>query len=107
MALRLGLHPVTGLPLVIGAFALSWAIGFVTPSPAGAGFRDVMLIALLSTQMSVHDATAITLVSRVATALADGITASVAVLSYKHLHRKSLEAVTSGVAQEPLTAREN
>ncbi len=107
MALRLGLHPVSGLPLVIGAFALSWAIGFVTPSPAGAGFRDVMLIALLSTQMSVHDATAITLVSRVATALADGITASVAVLSYKHLHRKSLEAVTSGVAQEPLTAREN
>ena len=37
------------------------------PVPAGAGFRDVVLVALLSIQMSVHDAAAITLVSRVAT----------------------------------------
>ncbi len=107
MALRLGLHPVSGLPLSVGAFALSWAIGFITPTPAGAGFRDVMLVALLSTQMSVHDATAITLVSRVATTVADGITAGVAVISYKYMHRKSLEAATSAVEQEPLAAREN
>jgi hypothetical protein len=106
LGLRLGLHPLSGLPLSVGAFALSWAIGFVTPSPAGAGFRDVVLIALLSTQMSVRDATAITLVSRVATILADGITAGVAVLSYKYVHRKSLEAATSALEQEPLTVRE-
>jgi hypothetical protein len=57
--------------------------------------------------MSAHDATAITLVSRVATTLADGITAGVAVASYKYRHRKSLEAVTSAEDQEPLTTREN
>jgi hypothetical protein len=43
---------------------------------AMAWFRDVVLVALLSSRMSVHDATAITLVSRVATTLADGISAS-------------------------------
>lgn len=107
MGLRLGLHPLSGLSLSVGAFALSWAIGFTTPSPAGAGFRDVMLVALLSTQMSVHDATAITLVSRVVTTLADGINASVAALSYKYMYRKSLEAATSEAEREPLTALEN
>ena len=108
MALRLGLHPLSGLPLSIGAFALSWAIGFVIiPSPAGAGFRDIVLVALLSTQMSVGAATAITLVSRVATTLADVITASVAVVSYKCRHRKSLKAAMRQVEQVPLPAREN
>jgi hypothetical protein len=107
LALRLGVRPLSGLPLCIGAFALSWAIGFVTPSPAGAGFRDVVLIALLSTQMSVHDATALTLVSRVSTTLADVLSAGVAVASYKYRHRKSLEAAANSPEQAPLTAREN
>jgi glycosyltransferase 2 family protein len=106
MALRVGIRPASGLPLCIGAFALSWAIGFVTPSPAGAGFRDVLLIVFLSTQISHQDAIAITLVSRVATSVADVITAGVAVGSYQYRHRKSLEAVTSAADQAPLTTRE-
>jgi glycosyltransferase 2 family protein len=95
MALRLRIHPLGGLPLCIGAFALSWAIGFVTPSPAGAGFRDVVLVAILSTQMSVGAATAIALVSRIATTLADGITASVAVISYRYRHPESRKAAVN------------
>jgi hypothetical protein len=107
MALRVGVRPASGLPLCIGAFALSWAIGFVTPSPAGAGFRDVLLVVLLSTQIGAHDATAITLVSRVATTVADGITAGVAVASYKYQHGKNLEAVARAADQESLIARGN
>jgi glycosyltransferase 2 family protein len=107
LALRVGVRPVSGLPLCIGAFALSWAVGFVTPSPAGAGFRDVMLGVLLSTQMSAHDAAAITLVSRVATILADGITAGAAVAYYKYQHRKSLAAATTPAEQALLPTREN
>jgi hypothetical protein len=107
MALRLGAHPLSGLPLSIGAFALSWSIGFVAiPSPAGAGFRDVMLVALLSTQIGVPYATAITLVSRVATTLADVISAGVAVTSYKYGHRKSLDAAAAAVEQATLPAHE-
>jgi hypothetical protein len=41
MALRLGGHPLGWLPLCIGAFALSRAIGFITPSPAGAGEHEL------------------------------------------------------------------
>ena len=95
------------LTLSIGAFALSWAIGFITPSPAGAGFRDVLLVVLLSTQIGAHDAAAITLVSRVATIVADGITAGAAVASYKYQHRKSLEAGTTSAEQALLPTREN
>jgi hypothetical protein len=88
MALRLGVHPLSGLTLSVGAFALSWAIGFVIIlAPAGTGFRDAMLIAVLSTQMSVGAATAITLVSRIATALADGIAAGVSVIFYKYKYK--------------------
>jgi uncharacterized membrane protein YbhN (UPF0104 family) len=99
MALRVGVRPASGLPLCIGAFALSWAIGFVTPSPAGAGFRDVLLIVLLSTQMSAHDATAIALVSRLATIVADGITAGAAGALYKSRHREILVADTTSAEQ--------
>ena len=92
MALRLGVHPLSGLTLSIGAFALSWAIGFVIIlAPAGTGFRDAMLVAVLSTQMSVGSATAITLVSRIATALADGIAAGAAVIFYKYKQRENGE----------------
>ncbi|MGH3250745.1 MAG: hypothetical protein ACRDOI_31690 [Trebonia sp.] len=87
--------------------AYSWAIGFVTPSPAGAGFRDVLLVVLLSTQMNAHDAAAITLVSRVVTTIADGITAGSAVAFYQYQHRRGIEAVTSAADQVPLTARDN
>lgn len=118
MAVRVGVHPLGGLPLAIGTFALAWAIGFVIIlAPAGAGFRDVMIVAVLSTQMSVGAATAIMLVSRVATTAADGITASVAVISYRH-HKKREAMATAGdrvgpkeeeraAAQEPLPVREN
>jgi glycosyltransferase 2 family protein len=97
MALRLGIHPLSGLSVCIGAFALSWAVGFVIIlAPAGAGFRDVMLIAVLSTQMSVGAATAITLVSRVATTTADVLAAGVSVISYKYKHRES-HAAAAGI----------
>ena len=118
MAVRVGVNPASGLPLAIGTFALAWAIGFVIIlAPAGAGFRDVMIVAVLSTQMSVGAATAIMLVSRVATTLADGITASVAVLSYRHNKRRQAAqapGATVGpkeeeraVAESPLPVREN
>jgi hypothetical protein len=35
MGLRLGLHPLSGLSLSVGAFALSWAIGFITQPGGG------------------------------------------------------------------------
>lgn len=84
LMLKLGAHVGPSLPLSVGAFAFAWAVGFVIVlAPAGAGFRDVLLAALLAPAMGVGPATAISLVSRIATSLADVITASAAVLSYR------------------------
>jgi uncharacterized membrane protein YbhN (UPF0104 family) len=115
---RLGAHAGSALPLSVGAFAFAWAVGFVIIlAPAGAGFRDVLLVAILAPTIGVGPATAITLVSRVVTTLADLITASVAVISYKR-HKRRAAAVAPGdrvgpkqeeraVAESPLPVREN
>jgi hypothetical protein len=85
LMIKLGAHAGPSLPLSVGAFAFAWAVGFVIVlAPAGAGFRDVLLVALLTPVIGTGPATAITLVSRIVTTLADMITASVAVLSYRH-----------------------
>jgi hypothetical protein len=84
LMLRLGAHPLSSLPLSVGAFAFAWAVGFVIVlAPAGAGFREVLLVLILSPAVGTDAATAITLVSRVATTLADVITAGAATLSYR------------------------
>jgi uncharacterized membrane protein YbhN (UPF0104 family) len=84
LMLKLGVHAGSSLPLSVGAFAFAWAVGFVVIlAPAGAGFRDALLAAFLAPSIGIGPATAISLVSRIATALADMITASVAVISYR------------------------
>jgi hypothetical protein len=87
---RLGGHPASALPLAIGAFAFSWSVGFIIIlAPAGAGFREILLVALLSPAVGTGPAAAITLVSRIATTLADGVTAGAAVLSHQREKRRA------------------
>lgn len=82
--IRLGAHPGPALVLSIGAFAFAWSVGFVIVlAPAGAGFRDALLILLLTPSIGSGPATAITLVSRVVTTLGDVICAGGAVISYR------------------------
>jgi hypothetical protein len=89
LMIKLGAHAGPSLPLSVGAFAFAWAVGFVMVlAPAGAGFRDILLAALLAPAIGTGPATAITLVSRIATALADVITASTAVLLYRRSKRR-------------------
>ena len=94
----------------VGAFAFSWAVGFVIVlAPAGAGFRDVLLAALLAPAMGAGPATAISLVSRIATSLADVITASAAVLSYRRSNaRRDAQALKGATRpkEEERTAAE-
>ena len=74
MTARLGVHGGDALLAAVGAYAFAWSVGFlVVLAPAGAGFRDVILIAELShlAGMDVGSATAIALVSRGLTMLAD------------------------------------
>jgi glycosyltransferase 2 family protein len=76
---RLGLSAGSGLLLAIGGFAFAWCAGFVVViAPAGAGIREVVLVALLAAAMKPADATAIALVSRVLMTVGDLVSAGTA-----------------------------
>jgi uncharacterized membrane protein YbhN (UPF0104 family) len=78
---RLGLSSGSGLLLAIGGFAFAWCAGFVVVfAPAGAGIREVVLVALFAGVMHRADATAIALVSRVLMTGGDLISAGAAAL---------------------------
>ena len=103
--IRLGAHPGPALLLSVGAFAFAWSVGFVIIlAPAGAGFRDALLILLLTPSIGAPAATAITLVSRVVTTLGDVICAGVAVLSYRR--GKARRARAGAAAQTALPDEE-
>jgi glycosyltransferase 2 family protein len=64
-----------------GAYALSWAAGFlVVVAPAGLGIREAVIVLTLSRVLPVADATAVAAVSRVVQTAGDGLWALVAAL---------------------------
>ena len=89
---RVGAPAGRALPLSLGAFAFAWCAGFVVIlTPAGAGVREAVLIAMLGTVLPVAGATGaaftVALVSRGVTAAADVVTAGVATV-YSRRDRK-------------------
>ncbi|MFI6391743.1 YbhN family protein [Nonomuraea sp. NPDC050547] len=71
--------PQTGLVFAIGAFALSWCLGILTfVVPAGAGVREVAMVAVLSPVMDRGSAIAVALVSRIVIIVGDLICAGIA-----------------------------
>ena len=68
------------LPVIVatGAFAAAWSAGFVfLIAPAGAGAREVVLVAALSSVTAPETAFTVTLLSRLLLTLADGAWAAV------------------------------
>lgn len=87
LAARLGVADGHVALLAAGGFAFAWCVGFlVVFAPAGAGVREVLLIALLGPVLGTGGATAIALVSRVLMTVGDLVTAAVAAW-----HRPSVE----------------
>jgi glycosyltransferase 2 family protein len=79
LAARLGATDGTVVLLAAGGFAFAWSVGFlVVFAPAGAGVREVLLVALLGPVVGTGGATAIALVSRVLMTVGDLATAAVA-----------------------------
>jgi hypothetical protein len=71
----------SGPLLCIGGYALAWSAGFlVVIAPAGAGVRDVVLTAILSTGMSTTEALSVALLSRALTTVGDAAGAAIAVV---------------------------
>ncbi|MFI6501529.1 lysylphosphatidylglycerol synthase domain-containing protein [Nonomuraea typhae] len=80
--------PQGGLLFAVGAFALSWCLGILTfVVPAGAGVREVAMVAVLSPVMDRGSAIAVALVSRMIIIAGDLICAGIAGLAAR---RRSL-----------------
>jgi uncharacterized membrane protein YbhN (UPF0104 family) len=84
LATRLGAPLGTGALLAVGGFAFAWSVGFLAVfAPAGAGVREVLLVALLSPVLGVGKATTVALLSRVMTTAGDLLTAGVAAAYFR------------------------
>ncbi|MGI5239943.1 lysylphosphatidylglycerol synthase domain-containing protein [Dactylosporangium sp. CA-139066] len=78
----LAYHPGQAAAISVGGFALAWCAGFLlVVAPAGAGARDVLLIALLTTQTGAAEAAAVALLSRAVMTVADVLLAGAAALT--------------------------
>ncbi|TDD35346.1 UPF0104 family protein [Nonomuraea terrae] len=71
--------PQVGLLFAVGAFALSWCLGILTfVVPAGAGVREVAMVAVLAPQLDQGAAIAVALSSRIVIIVGDLICAGLA-----------------------------
>jgi glycosyltransferase 2 family protein len=72
-------HQQGTLLVSVGAYSLSWAIGFLAVfAPAGAGVREAVMIAVLHTQTTIKIAVAVALVSRAISVVSDALTGAAA-----------------------------
>ena len=63
----------------VGAYSLSWAIGFLAVfAPAGAGVREAVMVAVLHSQTTTAIALTVALVSRALSVVADALTGAIA-----------------------------
>ncbi|HVA61301.1 MAG TPA: lysylphosphatidylglycerol synthase domain-containing protein [Mycobacteriales bacterium] len=78
------------LPLAVGGYALASVAGLLfVIAPAGAGVREAVLVAVLSTAMPVAAATAVALVSRLLVTAGDTVAAGSAALSARAVLRRA------------------
>lgn len=72
-------HPQGTLLISVGAYSLSWTAGFLAVfAPAGAGVREAVMVAILSTRTTAGIALTIALVTRGTAVLCDAITGATA-----------------------------
>jgi uncharacterized membrane protein YbhN (UPF0104 family) len=75
--------PTPPLTFVVGAFALAWLAGFLTPvAPGGLGVRETVFVGLLSSHVGAAPALACAILHRVVTAIVD---CAAAVIGYAWL----------------------
>jgi hypothetical protein len=78
LAIALGASPWRTLLLGIGGYAFAWSVGFIIVfAPAGAGVRELILVAALQPVLDPGKATVVALASRLVTIVADLIAAAV------------------------------
>src|SRR5258707_2382990 len=84
-------HPQGTLLVSVGSYSLSWAVGFLAVfAPAGAGVREAVMVAVLSTQTTIaFAALGVALVARAIGVVSDAVVgaAAVALVGRRRLRR--------------------
>ena len=94
-------HPQGTLLVSVGAYSLSWTAGFLAVfAPAGAGVREAVMVAVLSTRTTTAIALTIALVTRATAVLCDAITGAVAAAL---VGRRRLRQLRSARQDAPLS----
>lgn len=62
----------------VGAYALSWSVGLVSPTPAGAGAREAVMFAILHTQTKTEIAVTVVFMARAISVVCDALTGAAA-----------------------------
>jgi hypothetical protein len=87
LATRLGAPRGSAVLLALGGFAFAWCVGFLAVfAPAGAGVREVLLVAVLGPVIGVGAGTAVALISRALTTIGDLLAAAIAVVYFRRTH---------------------
>jgi len=108
LTIRLGAPRGTAALVALGGFALAWCVGFVAVfAPAGAGVREVLLVALLGPILGAGAATAVALVSRVLTTAGALLAAATAAVYFRHTRRPEAAASDNPVTADSPAARSN
>jgi len=93
--------------LSLGAFALAWCLGFlVVIAPAGAGVREVAMIAALAPVLDQGEAIAAALVSRLIVSIGDLICAGLAGIAAKATIRQNESGGTGRLGDASRTSRD-
>jgi glycosyltransferase 2 family protein len=94
LCLKLGAPPGQAALLSIGGYAFAWCVGFlVIFAPAGAGIREVLLVAFLAPMLGTGPATAVALVSRAVTIVSDLLMAGAAAYRRPRLAQQPAESI--------------
>ena len=99
LAVALGASPGRALLLSIGGYAFAWSVGFlIVFAPAGAGVRELILVAALQPVLDPGKAMVVALASRLVTIVADLVAAA---LTAREGHRRQDEGQSPDTASDP------
>jgi hypothetical protein len=99
LAVALGAAPGRTLLLATGGYAFAWSVGFlIVFAPAGAGVRELILVAALQPVLDPGKATVVALASRLVTIAADLIAAAVTARDSRAAIDAPAEAATAAAS---------
>jgi hypothetical protein len=105
LADRLGAPAGRTILIALGGYAFAWCVGFVVVfAPAGAGFRDLLVVAVLAPVLPYAPALAVALVSRAVNTISDLLVAGTAAATRGRGRRGSAGSAPEGKDQTAVPA---